>query len=333
MSPFSQDCAEARARFLRAARAAGAELAVLDLEAKGPRGENLAIDIAWFGATHPRTVLVHCCGVHGIEAFAGSAVQLEWLSRGEPAAAKDAAIVLVHVANPYGMAWLRRVNENNVDLNRNVLAAGEKYSGAPPLYRKIERFLNPQTPPSRDPFYPRAAALIARYGLKRLTEAIAAGQYEYPRGLFYGGDRLEEGPQKLLDFLRERLEAAEALTAVDLHTGLGPWAQETLLEHTSEGRAESRPGAAYPVRGAFGMLFPLAAPQARVRYVLQEIGTYRPVRVLRALREENRWAQFGTGAADHPSKAGLREVFSPEDPAWREEAVKMGTALIRRVLA
>jgi hypothetical protein len=27
----------------------------------------------------------------------------------------DAAIVLVHILNPYGMAWLRRFNENNVD--------------------------------------------------------------------------------------------------------------------------------------------------------------------------------------------------------------------------
>lgn len=32
---------------------------------------------------------------------------------------------MVHVLNPYGMAWLRRVNENNVDLNRNFRAADD----------------------------------------------------------------------------------------------------------------------------------------------------------------------------------------------------------------
>jgi predicted deacylase len=28
-------------------------------------------------------------------------------------------MILIHALNPYGFAWLRRVNEDNVDLNRN----------------------------------------------------------------------------------------------------------------------------------------------------------------------------------------------------------------------
>ena len=34
---------------------------------------------------------------------------------------EDVAIVLVHALNPFGFAWRRRWNENNVDLNRNFL--------------------------------------------------------------------------------------------------------------------------------------------------------------------------------------------------------------------
>jgi hypothetical protein len=36
--------------------------------------------------------------------------------------ARGMRCVFVHVVNPYGMAWHRRWNENNVDLNRNFMA-------------------------------------------------------------------------------------------------------------------------------------------------------------------------------------------------------------------
>jgi len=35
--------------------------------------------------------------------------------------AQGQAAVLVHAINPYGFAWTRRVNEDNVDLNRNFV--------------------------------------------------------------------------------------------------------------------------------------------------------------------------------------------------------------------
>ena len=47
-----------------------------------------------------------------------------------PAPGPGDALVLVHVLNPYGMAWLRRTNENNVDLNRNFLLDGGAYASS-----------------------------------------------------------------------------------------------------------------------------------------------------------------------------------------------------------
>jgi hypothetical protein len=35
----------------------------------------------------------------------------------------DTALLAVHAINPYGFAWMRRVTEGNVDLNRNVVGA------------------------------------------------------------------------------------------------------------------------------------------------------------------------------------------------------------------
>src|SRR6266566_8058396 len=117
---FSPDYFAARDRFRELVRTGGGRLETISIDAKGPKSEDLSIDIAWFGVASPRQVLLHSSGVHGVEGFAGSAIQLQLLSD-LPRLSKDSALVIVHVLNPYGMAWLRRFNENNVDLNRNFL--------------------------------------------------------------------------------------------------------------------------------------------------------------------------------------------------------------------
>ena len=70
---FSPDYFTARSRFREGAKEAGGRLTALEIDAKGPAGEDLTIDIAWFGAKQPREVLLHSSGLHGVEAFAGSA--------------------------------------------------------------------------------------------------------------------------------------------------------------------------------------------------------------------------------------------------------------------
>src|SRR5438876_363535 len=181
---FSADYTTARTRFREGVKNAGGRLESLELEAKGPNGERLSIDIAWFGSEKPKRVFVHSSGLHGVEAFAGSAIQLQWLKQGIPPIPEGTAIVLVHVINPYGMTWLRRFNENNVDLSRNFLAPREEFAGAPETYRKLDGFLNPKTPPTRDLFYLRAAWPLVRYRMASLRQAIAGGQYINPKGLF-----------------------------------------------------------------------------------------------------------------------------------------------------
>ena len=186
---FSPDYVTARSRFRRAVESSGGRLKLLDLNAKGPDGEDLTIDIGWLGNPAPRRVLLHSSGLHGVEGFAGSAIQLQLLEE-VPAIPDDGAIVLVHVLNPYGMTWLRRFNENNVDLNRNFLAQAEDYDGAPESYGKLNSFLNPPTPPSADFYYVKPAWLILRHGMTTLKQAVAGGQYKYPNGLFFGGEKL-----------------------------------------------------------------------------------------------------------------------------------------------
>lgn len=337
----------ARARFHALALRAGIALTSLPLDARGPRDESLAIDIAWLGARRPQRVVIHICGVHGVEAFAGAATQLALLTAPPPLPA-DGALILIHVLNPYGMAWLRRANENNVDLNRNFQLDDSFWSGAPPLYKKLDVLLNPASPPARDAFMLRLALAGMRHGAHAVRQAIAHGQYRYPRGLFYGGADLQPGPRRFIDWLQEHLGAAKTVFGIDMHTGLGPYARDTLICEPGAGTTpaaalghalqravlgDSAAPAAYTVRGSLGAALPRILPQARVEFVLQEIGTHAPLRVIHALREENRWHHYGKRHPDHPAKRQLREALSPAATDWRVAAVNLGTDLVYRASA
>ena len=346
---FSHDYLTARVRFRQAAELAGGRLTLLELAAKGPGGEDLTIDVAWFGAKQPRRATIHSSGVHGVEAFAGSAIQLQWLDQGIPEIPADSAIVLVHVLNPYGMAWLRRFNEHSVDLNRNFLGHGDVYEGAPDGYDKLDSFLNPPSPPAWEPFYPYVGWLILKHGMATLRQTVAGGQYVNPKGIFFGGAVLEEGPRSFQRYVQRHLADVERLVVVDVHTGLGPFGVETLLVNAADegdplfaqmretlgervSSMDPKRGPAYRVRGSYDTLFPRVLPQADVFVVAQEFGTYRAVQVVKALRAENRWHHYGAGGIDHPTKLELKESFVPANESWREAVLHRGRILIRQAV-
>jgi hypothetical protein len=342
MGHFSSSYDEARSRFRQLLQKAGGRLHVLDLTARGPSGENLTIDIGWFGAESPEKVLVHSSGIHGVEGFAGSAIQLHLLDH-LPQIPGDAALIVTHILNPFGMAWLRRVNENNVDLNRNFLADG-KYKGAPPLYGAIDSFLNPKSPSARDFVLLKAAALLARHGAATLLQTVGGGQYEFPQGLFFGGKKLEEGLKKYHRFLQERLATTKRVLGIDVHTGLGQFSRDMLIvepEHVDglrrvfdERVISSQPKRlpAYRIRGGHHELLSDAAPHSSVRFLMQEFGTYNPLKVFHALREENRWHHFGEGTIDHFTKGALKRVFCPDSEKWRSAVLLRGREVFERAL-
>ena len=112
--------AECRARFRRAAATVGAAVEAHPIEATGPDGQHLTIDVVALGAPRPERALVLLSGVHGVEGFAGSALQSDLVRRLDPSSLPDdVGVLVVHAVNPWGMAHWRRQNESNVDLNRN----------------------------------------------------------------------------------------------------------------------------------------------------------------------------------------------------------------------
>jgi predicted deacylase len=254
--------------------------------------------------------------------------------------------VLVHALNPWGFAHLRRVNESNVDLNRNFLPAGARYAGMPRLYPALDALLNPRSPPRRDAFALRAAWHALRSGVGACRQAIAEGQYEYPQGLFYGGPDLEEGPARFLHWLRAAVSRAQRLLVFDLHTGLGRFGAQTLLAEPQmpaarvahwaqvlhariEGGAGATDPGGFSARGSLAGAIREAAAHARPEFFTVEYGTCSGLTLLHALREENRWHHYGDGTLAHPAKARLEAVFAPASERWRADVVRSGDALLR----
>ncbi len=71
-------------------------------------------------------------------------------------------------------------------------------------------------------------------------------------------------------------------------------------------------------------------PEATVDFVSQEFGTYHSLRIVHALREENRWHHYGQGAVEHPTKVNLQEAFCPSASSWRRSVVKRGRQVLAR---
>lgn len=261
---FSESYWEARAKFRHSARKAAMagvtlhSLSVLE-------GHDYTIDIAVVAGTEEGCV-VHTSGVHGVEGYAGSAVQISYLNSMVNRLESDVTVhhrgptvVLVHAVNPYGMAHFRRFNENNVDLNRNGLHADEWHevkARDPNVvgYENFNRMFNPQRAPQMFDAYVtvwlKSASSLLRHGFVELKRALVSGQYHEKQGIFYGGSSSIEQSHQILwawlsDFMmNKRMEGRPnsigTVTWVDVHTGLGPSGKDTLLLATPADTLEAR---------------------------------------------------------------------------------------------
>jgi hypothetical protein len=347
---FSASYEEARRRFRNAARLANAEISEIPISATGPNGLPLTIDVARLGAAKPSRALIHVSGTHGLEGFSGSAIQIAALNA-RPVIPSDVALVFIHGLNPWGMAWLRRNNENNVDLNRNFLL-GDPPPPTPVLYQLLHPLLNPETPPSRDYFLLKLMTSLPRHGFGAIQQVVAGGQYEFPSGLFYGGSDLEESPRKFLEWLVERLTGVHRIAVLDLHTGLGRFARDFLfvepgLSDESRGRLCDLFGKRVHIQGDAARVYRCTGtllsgvqrmfPEARVDALCQEFGTYPPPWMLKALRQENRFYLYGGGAEcdplTHPLKRATLRMFHPNNARWRRRSLELGDERLQQAIA
>src|SRR5438309_1799534 len=78
---FSPDYATARERFRAAADRLGWGRRTYPIATLGPGGEDLTIDVVESSPAHSERLLVVSSGLHGVEGFFGSAIQLALMER------------------------------------------------------------------------------------------------------------------------------------------------------------------------------------------------------------------------------------------------------------
>ena len=352
LSAFSPDYPAARDKFRDAARAAGAALEDFVNPAKPPPGQDgeLTTDVALLGPDDAKRVLLVNSGTHGVEAFAGSAIEIGFLA-GLSALPNDVRIVLVHAINPHGFAWLRRVTEENVDLNRNFL----DHDGSHPANDAYDA-LHPALCPERwdAPALAEMERTIEDYVHRNdafaLQAVVTRGQYDHPDGIFYGGKRPTWSNSTFRDILDRHVRGARRIAFVDLHTGLGGYGDAEMIG----GAGPATPGgrrmrdwygdivtspsagtsSSAPLVGVIARSVREAARSAVVVSATLEFGTY-PVRdVLHALLADN-WLH-AHGDLDSPLgreiKADIRKRLFPDEDDWKERVLTKGVEILNRTL-
>lgn len=353
---------ECRARFEYACAEAGWEVATHPLAVTGPTGEELAVQVTSAGAERPDGALVVMSGVHGVEGYLGSALQAALVGRLDTSALPaDTAVLLIHAVNPWGMAWWRRQNEHNVDLNRNWRRSDTtpQHNDA---YDELHARACPDTPelPDVADLFAATRALVDEHGLPWVRDAITTGQYRHPDGLHFGGDWTEESTAIVEHVVGTRLAGVRRVLTIDLHTGHGPYGAVTFLSDQPIGSAQDQflrahfghdrveatagnPDATTGVkRGQIANGLADVLPGATCRASSVEFGTASDTAQLVATYHEQwvhrRARAYERGAPPlRPEHAAAvrtyRACFSPDDPEWERQAVIDGGTLLDAAIA
>lgn len=349
---FSATYADARARFIGAAEAAGLDVRSQVHPLRGREGETLALDVAREGPAEAAALLVVSSACHGAEGFCGSGVQVALLRdatfRAEAAAA-GVAVLYLHALNPWGFSWLRRTTHENVDLNRNFHDFSRPLP-ANPGYDELAGAIVPDTWPPPPEADARLAGYAQVHGAFALQTAISAGQYSHPQGLFYGGVNPTWSHQALRHVLADEARRCSRLAFIDLHTGLGPeghgekifagrgdpaalarakawWGPE--VTSTDDGSSTSA-----PLEGLLWNGYLTACPQAELTGLALEYGTVPFDQVMAALRADQ-WLE------NHPEtddtrraaiKRQMRDAFYVDTTAWKRAILTQGADAARRAV-
>jgi hypothetical protein len=352
VAAFGCDYADARARFLAAARARGLDVETHVLPGhRGPAGEELAADVAVLGPATSPAALVLTSATHGVEGFCGSGCQVALL-RDDAFAAyverRGVAVVFVHAINPWGFAHVARTTEDNVDLNRNFrdFAAVRRNEA----YLEIHDFILPASWPPPPEQEARLAAYLGERGAGALQAALTTGQSDRPDGLFYAGRKATWSQQVIRDVLR-RHARRERLGWIDFHTGLGPSGHaEKIFAGPDDAAMLARARAWWgcDVTSIYdgsstsaqvtGMLFNAAlgeCPGSAYAGIALEYGTLPMPEVTQALRARH-WLAAHPEATARQRAAVLkltRDAFFVDTPAWKAMVAGQARAAALQALA
>lgn len=193
--------------------------------------DNLYIDNFYIPALkEQKNLIVLTTGVHGMEGYIGSVMLDVFFEEIYDGLNKDdTGVLVVANVNPYGMKYMRRYNENNVDLNRNFIMDWERFDlSSNKDYPKVQSFLEPVGKIGNAfwhevGFYLNLAKEAIFTGADVISDALLTGQYESPQGVYYGGTGDEASTKYLKGVFNDCLEGEyENIVHIDIHSGYGP---------------------------------------------------------------------------------------------------------------
>jgi Protein of unknown function (DUF2817) len=352
LGAFSSDYANARDRFRAATAERGWQCEAHPIHATGFAAGDLTIDVARVGSPDADRLLILTSGLHGTEALFGSAVQLAWLD-GLPHVWEPPpgfAVLLIHALNPFGFAKIRRANEDNIDLNRNFLEP-DRFAVLKEQTAKsfgpLDPYVNPPKPPGPINWFPILFPWMAlRFGLKTLQHVLPAGQYAFPKGIFYGGEQHAQSTRIIMNEMPRWLGSARSVLHLDFHTGLGQFGRYKLLASDAADsdrvrlaqrlfgsdrvEADHQTPGGYHNFGDIGEWLSQRFADRVYLYLCAEFGTYGSTRVIGALRRENQAHFWGNSESKRCRniKDNCLETFMPGSEKWRRSVLQLSNELV-----
>lgn len=201
--------------------------------------DNLTMDILDLKPESYDKILCLTTGLHGIEGYMGN-YALQFLFENCLKDIKDTRIICVHSINPYGMKHYRKVNESNVDLNRNFIWDHRRPENDG--FEKGKEIFLPKPMKSLSllenlNFYKRVFKILLKHDVGTFKEGALKGQYDYPQGFFFGGKSDATSTTLLKELFNELLDdPCDIRIFIDLHTGFGPKNQMSIVNSTYEKR-------------------------------------------------------------------------------------------------
>lgn len=336
---FAADYRAARELFLFAAKERGATLqSHVHPDHRGAQGEALAMDVAWVGDPSAENLVVVTSGVHGVEGFCGSGCQVALLRDEafmERRHKSGVAMLFIHAVNPWGFSHLRRVNEDNIDLNRNFI---DHTANAAPdaAFAQLHPLLVPEQWPPATPDAAALDAYIAQHGMRGFQQVLMRGQRTHADSLFHAGRAPAWSNTVLRKVLTQHGAARRQIAWIDLHTGLGPAGVGEKLyvgdaDPAELARARATWGAdlidiraggsvSEEVSGPASTCLGAACPGVAVQRMALEYGTVPFMGIVQAMRADQ-WLvnQAGPVAPEKHRgiKQALRDAFYIDSDEWR----------------
>jgi len=328
--------------------------------------DGLFIDSFYLPSQGEKTnLIVLTTGVHGIEGYIGSVMLDVFFREVWPDLDHtDTGVLVVANVNPYGMKYFRRYNENNVDLNRNFILDWDSFDRTSNKeYPLVESFLGPTGKIGNAlwheaGFYLSLGKTAITHGADTISDALLTGQYEYPQGVYYGGDGDEASTVYLKDVFDRCLESPYAnIVHIDIHSGYGPRYNMVIFNSVYETMNEAESQAAfgydyviahdseafYATTGDTTDFFYRLAQKKQTDTELFstcfEFGTigeefFDTLLSLKYTVDENRnhWYPTGNKISAQVVHENYMELFYPTETAWREKTVQDFAAATRGVL-